>query len=93
MTSLLTNPASINTIIVPTDTAFQNFYSTYGINQAGLFSKADILRALIQNHILPNQQVTMPLMTQGASFNTMNTGKFLYVYSEIHSNLIKFRKL
>lgn len=77
------NTAGSQTILAPSDDAFAAMLQQFGLKESQLLSQTDKLRRLLQNHILPNQQIRLADFTQGRSFQTLNTGQVLTVSAPV----------
>lgn len=83
LNNFLTSRTAVQTIFVPTDTAFAALLQSQGLTSAQLLQNIPTLKTILQNHILPNVQVRVADMVLGASWPTINANEQLTVQSPV----------
>lgn len=83
LSAVLTSRSAVQTIFAPTEAAFVAFLRSQGIRESQMLAQRDKLRALLQNHVLPNVQVRAAQMAPGAAWPTLNPAEALSVAAPV----------
>ncbi|KAL4518070.1 hypothetical protein Ndes2526A_g01476 [Nannochloris sp. 'desiccata'] len=83
LNNFLTSRTAVQTIFVPTDTAFNALLQSQGLTSTQLLQNTQTLKYILQNHILPNVEVRVADMVIGASWPTINPNEQLTVQSPV----------
>jgi hypothetical protein len=83
LSDVLTSRSAVQTIFAPTEAAFVAFLRSQGIRESEMLAQRDKLRSLLQNHVLPNVQVTASQMVPEATWPTLNPAEALKVATPV----------
>jgi len=89
LNDFLTSRTAVQTIFVPTDTAFNALFQSQGLTSAQLLQDTQTLTYILQNHILPNEEVRVADMVIGASWPTINPNEQLTVQTPVAPAIAK----